>query len=292
MNNLINDKVNFFSYLRPKKNSSKPFIITSPHSGVLLNKDLLNKRNKNIYDYDSMQDMYVNSFSEGLEKLGFTVFQSHISRIVIDLNREITEIDPKTIVGFPANNMINLSDKVKSGIGLIPMKNSSGRNIYTTKLDWQEVWQRIDNYYLPWHNNLRLEIDDFTKRYGRVFVIDMHSMPSETNNNELADFVIGNNFDRASDNHSKKLLSNTIKSYGYSVAHNNPYSGGFITRNYSSLKNNIQCIQIEIKKSLYMDENNFVKNKNFEKFKLDIKNILNEFYFKLESRGNRKVAAE
>ena len=50
--------------------------------------------------------------------------------------------------------------------------------------------------------------------------------------------------------------------------------------------------QIEIKKSLYMDENNFVKNKNFEKFKLDIKNILNEFYFKLESRGNRKVAAE
>ena len=49
MNNLINDKVNFFSYLRPKKNSSKPFIITSPHSGVLLNKDLLNKRNKNIY---------------------------------------------------------------------------------------------------------------------------------------------------------------------------------------------------------------------------------------------------
>ena len=155
-----------------------------------------------------------------------------------------------------------------------------------------KVLQRIDNYYLPWHNNLRLEIEDFTKRYGRVFVIDMHSMPSETNSNELADFVIGNNFDRASDNHSKKLLSNTIKSYGYSVAHNNPYSGGFITRNYSSLKNNIQCIQIEIKKSLYMDENNFVKNKNFEKFKLDIKNILNEFYFKLESRVNRKVAAE
>ena len=172
------------------------------------------------------------------------------------------------------------------------MKNSSGRNIYTTKLDWQEVCQRIDNYYLPWHNNLRLEIQDFTKRYGRAFVIDMHSMPSETHNSELADFVIGNNFDRASDNYSKKLLSNTIKSYGYSVAHNNPYSGGFITRNYSSLKNNIQCIQIEIKKSLYMDEKNFVKNTKFEKFKLDIKNILNEFYFKLEARGNRKVAAE
>ena len=77
-----------------------------------------------------MQDMYVNEFSTGLDKFGFTVLQNNISRVVIDLNRNINEIDPKTIKSLPSDIEINLSDKVRAGIGLIAMKDASGNKIY------------------------------------------------------------------------------------------------------------------------------------------------------------------
>ena len=93
MNNLISDKAKFFTFLESNKEFEKPLIISSPHSGTLLDKNLLAKRNNDIYSFDSMQDMYVNELSSGLDKCGFTVLQSNISRVVIDLNRNIKEID-------------------------------------------------------------------------------------------------------------------------------------------------------------------------------------------------------
>ena len=293
MNNLINNKSNFFKYLRSKKALDKPLIISSPHSGVLLDDNLLAKRNSDTYSFDSMQDMYVNELSYGLNEFGFTVLQSNISRIVIDLNRDINEINPKMIKNLPSDIEINFSDKVKGGIGLIAMKDASGNNIYDKKIDWLEVKSRIDNYYLPWHKALKNEINILLDKFKRVLIIDMHSMPSETiYSNKLADSVIGNNFGKSSSEASIKILSNLIKSYGYSVSINNPYSGGFITKNYSSIDKNIQCIQLEIKKSLYMNEKDFYKNENFEKFSMNLKQIIYKFFNEFDQKMNINLAAE
>ena len=293
MTNLINDKDNFFTHLKCNKELDKPLIISSPHSGILLDSDLLDKRNKDIHSFDSMQDMYVNELSNGLEKFGFTVLQSNISRIVIDLNRNINEINPKVIKNLPSNIEVNLSDKVRAGIGLIAMKDASGKNIYDKKLDWLEVKSRIDNYYIPWHKALKNEISMFLNKFKRALIIDMHSMPSEKiYNNKLADFVIGNNFGNSSSELSIKILSSLIKSYGYSVSINNPYPGGYITKNYSSIDKNIQCIQLEIKKSLYMNEKDFNKNENFEQFSKNLKQIIYKFFNEFDKKIDINLAAE
>tara|TARA_B100001142_G_scaffold279205_1_gene289697 strand:- start:310 stop:1191 length:882 start_codon:yes stop_codon:yes gene_type:complete len=293
MTNLINDKDNFFTYLKCNKELDKPLIISSPHSGILLDSDLLDKRNKDIHSFDSMQDMYVNELSNGLEKFGFTVLQSNISRIVIDLNRNINEINPKVIKNLPSNIEVNLSDKVRAGIGLIAMKDASGKNIYDKKLDWLEVKSRIDNYYIPWHKALKNEISMFLNKFKRALIIDMHSMPSEKiYNNKLADFVIGNNFGNSSSEVSIKILSSLIKSYGYSVSINNPYPGGYITKNYSSIDKNIQCIQLEIKKNLYMNEKDFNKNENFEQFSKNLKQIIYKFFNEFDKKIDINLAAE
>ena len=293
MTNLINDKANFFTHLKCNKELDKPLIISSPHSGILLDSDLLDKRNKDIHSFDSMQDMYVNELSNGLEKFGFTVLQSNISRIVIDLNRNINEINPKVIKNLPPNIEVNLSDKVRAGIGLIAMKDASGKNIYDKKLDWLEVKSRIDNYYIPWHKALKNEISMFLNKFKRALIIDMHSMPSEKiYNNKLADFVIGNNFGNSSSELSIKILSSLIKSYGYSVSINNPYPGGYITKNYSSIDKNIQCIQLEIKKSLYMNEKDFNKNENFEQFSKNLKQIIYKFFNEFDKKIDINLAAE
>ena len=41
---------------------------------------------------------------------------------------------------------------------------------------------------------------------------------------------------------------------GFSVKRNNPYSGGFITQHYGKPYESVHAIQIEINRSLYMDE--------------------------------------
>ena len=41
---------------------------------------------------------------------------------------------------------------------------------------------------------------------------------------------------------------------GYRVARNDPYAGGFTTRNYGRPNAGVHALQIEIKRSLYMDE--------------------------------------
>ena len=293
MTNLINDKANFFTFLESNKEFEKPLIISSPHSGTLLDKNLSAKRNNDIYSFDSMQDMYVNEFSSGLDKCGFTVLQSNISRVVIDLNRNINEIDSKIIKNLPSDIEINLSDKVRAGIGLITTKDASGNKIYDEKLDWMEVRDRINNYYLPWHNALKIAVKNLSTKFKRVLIIDMHSMPSETiYNNQLADFVIGNNFGKSSSDTAQKILSRVIESYGHSVSINDPYPGGYITKNYSSTDENIQCIQLEIKKSLYMNEKNFTKNDYFDEFSLNLKQIISKFFNEFDQKIDIDYAAE
>ena len=293
MNNLISDKAKFFTFLESNKEFKKPLIISSPHSGTLLNKNLSAKRNNDIYSFDSMQDMYVNEFSSGLDKCGFTVLQSNISRVVIDLNRNINEIDSKIIKNLPSDIEINLSDKVRAGIGLITTKDASGNKIYDEKLDWMEVRDRINNYYLPWHNALKIAVKNLSTKFKRVLIIDMHSMPSETiYNNQLADFVIGNNFGKSSSYTAQKILSRVIESYGHSVSINDPYPGGYITKNYSSTDENIQCIQLEIKKSLYMNEKNFTKNDYFDEFSLNLKQIISKFFNEFDQKIDIDYAAE
>ena len=293
MTNLINDKADFFTFLESNKEFEKPLIISSPHSGTLLDKNLSAKRNNDIYSFDSMQDMYVNEFSSGLDKCGFTVLQSNISRVVIDLNRNINEIDSKIIKNLPSDIEINLSDKVRAGIGLITTKDASGNKIYDEKLDWMEVRDRINNYYLPWHNALKIAVKNLSTKFKRVLIIDMHSMPSETiYNNQLADFVIGNNFGKSSSDTAQKILSRVIESYGHSVSINDPYPGGYITKNYSSTDENIQCIQLEIKKSLYMNEKNFTKNDYFDEFSLNLKQIISKFFNEFDQKIDIDYAAE
>ena len=51
---------------------------------------------------------------------------------------------------------------------------------------------------------------------------------------------------------------------------NRPYAGAYIAFNYCQPRKNIFTIQLEINRSLYMDENVFQKNANFQKVSNDI----------------------
>ncbi len=291
---LINhNKLDHFSLIKPKNAYRMPFIISSPHSGEMLTKHLYDKVVMNKEAYLSMEDMYINEISSLMKDVGATILQSNISRLVIDLNRDINEIDPSYISNPPKNMKFNLSNKVKSGIGLIFTRNAEGKHILDKKLIWEDIEYYIKNYYSPWHNILKREIETLHKEFGRVFIIDLHSMPSKLGFIcDKPDIIIGNDFNKSCSQLSVQILSDIIESNGFKVALNDPYSGGYITKKYSSKENNIQCIQLEIRKDLYMNEENFEKKSTFQSFALNFKTIINKFINATNSKDKDMLAAE
>jgi N-formylglutamate deformylase len=69
----------------------------------------------------------------------------------------------------------------------------------------------------------------------------------------LADVVLGNLDDTTSDEATMALLEVAFQSHGYSVARNDPFKGVEIIRNSGSPAQAWHSVQIEVKRSLYMD---------------------------------------
>ena len=52
---------------------------------------------------------------------------------------------------------------------------------------------------------------------------------------------------------------------GYTVAHNKPYAGGFITEHYGRPAKGLHALQIEVNRGLYMNERTFQKSVGFRR---------------------------
>ena len=59
----------------------------------------------------------------------------------------------------------------------------------------------------------------------------------------------------------------------YTVSRNAPYAGGYTTRCYGRPKRGIHALQIEINRSLYMDEQAVEPNSRFDKLKGDLSTL-------------------
>ena len=73
---------------------------------------------------------------------------------------------------------------------------------------------------------------------------------------------------------------------------NNPFSGGFITKNYGVSHRNIEAIQIEIDRSLYMDEKNLKLSDGYLEFKSKLRNVVDALSNTNEKKQHTFQAAE
>ena len=62
---------------------------------------------------------------------------------------------------------------------------------------------------------------------------------------------------------SEKIYAELQKD-DYRVEYNRPYAGAYITFNYCQPRKKIYTVQLEINRSIYMDEQNYKKNKQFQ----------------------------
>ena len=137
-------------------------------------------------------------------------------------------------------------------------------------------------------------------RFGIAILVDCHSMPSIPaasppggEKKMRTDFVVGDRYGTSSDPLFVEALETAMRARGYVVQRNKPYAGGYITEHYGAPKGGLHAIQIEINRSLYMEERDLVRTPRFEAVAADITGIVSALCDAVAPHGfARKAAAE
>jgi N-formylglutamate amidohydrolase len=244
-----------------------PFVFNSPHSGRHYPERFLAMTRLDGNAIRRSEDCYVDELFGGAVALGAPMLAANFPRAYLDVNREPWELDPRMFVE-PVPSFANIrSARVAGGLGTVPKLVGEGLDIYPSRLPLAEALARIEAVYKPYHAMLKRLVTGTHARFGFGVLIDCHSMPASIRigeNGMRPDFIIGDRFGVSA---SRALTENAIGlliAMGYTVAHNKPYAGGFITEHYGRPARNLHALQIEINRGLYMNERTFQKSSGFD----------------------------
>jgi N-formylglutamate amidohydrolase len=278
-----------------------PAVFNSPHSGNFIPEQLLRQSKLSAFDLRKSEDCYVDELFCECQNLGAPLLRALVSRAYIDLNREPYELDARMFMEDLPGYMNPGSPRVASGLGTVPKLVAEGEEIYRGKIHLADAQSRIDQVYRPYHRTLSALLNECYNATGFALLIDCHSMPASSvqtqrfNHGTTIDVVIGDRFGAACNNDIAEEAEKLLAAEGLRVVRNKPYAGGFITETYGAPRQNRHALQIEINRSLYMDEQRFEKNTAFPDVQRSLRKVMADLLAYLpqtEAVTASKLAAE
>lgn len=259
-----------------------PLIMDSPHSGRSYPDDF-----GYVCDFKDLQraeDNEIDILFASAPQYGATFLKAHFPRTYIDVNRAIDDVEPE-IMDDSWTPDFRPTQRAHAGIGLIRRIARPGVAVYNRKLTGEEVYNRIDNYYVPYHDALQTLIDDTHYDYGQVWHVNCHSMPSFKIINSMSpqpvrlfskqpDFVLGDRDGTSCSLEFTHALRDYLRGQGFRVAINNPYRGVELVQRHGVPSAGRHSIQIEINKALYWDESAQERTSSFRPFKNQIEELM------------------
>jgi N-formylglutamate amidohydrolase len=229
-----------------------PVIIALPHSGSHYPDRLRQLSRLSALTLRRSEDAYLNELLAFAGGLGIATVATPFARAYVDVNRSPQERDPRLVGAAP---VAGLSDRVIAGLGVVPRIVGAGIDIYAGPIDGAEVQTRIDTVHRPYHGALAACIAQTRARHGVALVLDFHSMPSgKFQNKPLANIVLGDCHGQSCDAALTETLEQLFAAQQLKVARNAPYAGGYSTAHHGAPGLDVHMIQIELDRSLYMDE--------------------------------------
>ena len=251
-------------------------IFSSPHSGSFYDETFEGNADLELVDLRSSEDAFVDELFSDVNSYGSQLLSAVAPRSFVDLNRSFDELDPKLIIGVKKGKETN---KVKSGLGVVPRVVAKDKSINSEMITLDEAKERLNSYYFPYHESLKKMVNETKQQFGSALLIDCHSMPKsavkglERFKYKSPDIVLGDCFGSSCSKEILERVENVIKAHGFNVIRNYPFSGGYITKHYGRPDLNQHALQIEINRSLYMNEKKIIKNNDFNEFKEKIRAI-------------------
>jgi N-formylglutamate amidohydrolase len=254
-----------------------PFVFNSPHSGRHYPPRFLAMSRLDAATIRRSEDCFVDELFASATSVGAPMLAANFPRAYLDVNREPWELDPRMFIEtLPAFANIR-SPRVAGGLGTVPRLVGEGLDIYGARLPLAEAVGRVEHVYKPYHDRLRLLLSRTAARFGRAVLVDCHSMPASIRvgeNGARPDFIVGDRFGASCSAALTERAISLLVAMGYTVAHNKPYAGGFITEHYGRPARGLHALQIEVNRGLYMNERSYEKTAGFAALANDLKAFL------------------
>lgn len=257
-----------FCIHRPRRQDTA-VVFASPHSGRAYAPAFLAQTVLKADAIRSSEDAFVDQLFATAPQHGAPLLRALLPRAYLDLNRAPDELDPAVIEGIaraPHN------PRVSSGLGVIPRVVAGGRPIYRGKLPLAEAEARISQVWHPYHRALRQLMDETHAQFGEAVLIDCHSMPHEAIDGHVRpgapkpEVVLGDRFGAAAGRAVMDRVEAAFATAGLRVARNAPFAGAFIAQSYGRPSAQRHVIQVELDRSLYMDEASITPSADFAAF--------------------------
>ncbi|MBL4806361.1 MAG: N-formylglutamate amidohydrolase [Rhodobacteraceae bacterium] len=264
-----------FSLKNPRRATSCA-LFNAAHSGTGFSADFLGDSVLTKAELRSSEDAFVDQLIDGVVDFGAPLLTANFPRSYIDANRSASELDP-AIIQDVKPRMINA--RVTVGLGVIPRVVADGKNIQRGKISFSDAQARLVACYHPYHAMLKQQIDTQYQRFGMCILFDFHSMPHEAIKTSARirgrrpQIVLGDCFGKSCDRWITDKVEALFTDAGFVVARNTPFAGGFITQHYGQPRKHIHALQIEIDRSLYMDEVQILRLPDFETFQSRIAKV-------------------
>ncbi len=224
------------------------FILSIPHSGVLVP-----TRYKEHFEFDAKSLLEIDLFSDILyESIGGLQVISRLAPFFVDMNRSREGSESKNLpkhLGNPPTEYYSIEDEL------------------VLQKEYNKAQEdKILIYYDLYHRILATLIENLKREKGYALLIDAHSMTSiglgrvHDEGEERDNIVVGTLDDTSAHPDIIKAFVDSLKhsikpnGLGLTLAKNDPYAGGFITRMHSDPDNHVHVIQIEVTMDTYMYE--------------------------------------
>ena len=231
-----------------------PLVFASPHSGRDYPADLLCLSRLDPLTLRRSEDGFVDALFAAAPAYGAPLLVATFPRVYCDANREAWELDPSMFDG-PLPDWVNTaSPRVGAGLGTIARIVATGEHVYDGRLSFAEAVRRIERLWRPYHDALAGLIEETRRTFGCCLLVDCHSMPSGLPGPLRADFILGDAHGTACAPRAVRQVEEGLSALGHAVRRNDPYAGGYVTRHYGRPREGVHALQIEVARSLYMDE--------------------------------------
>ena len=230
-------------------------LITIPHYSTTIPSEC---KENFLLDHEHMNKHLDFGTEKIFDILDFEVLKATASRFVVDLNRE--------------------RDDLREGQGVIITHTWDGEIVLRSALTPKIIEDRLTKYYDPFYKKL----DSYLEKKS-LFVLDGHSMDSKGSlvsgdSEKVRPQICIANGKGTCDGKMISLFETELKKAGYHVERNNPYSGARAKIiHYCHKHDGVNALELEINKSVYMDEKTFdFKEDEIKKLQSTIANVLNK----------------
>lgn len=263
--------------LRSPRRLSSAAVFSSPHSGRNYPEAFVTRSQLDPLALRASEDAFVDQLFDCAPEFGAPIISARAPRAYLDLNRGPDELDPAVVAGARS---AGVNPRVTAGLGVIPRVVGEGRPIYAGKIPLAEAQERIAAHHTPYHDNLAALMREARRQFGEAVLFDCHSMPSDAQRvaarigGRWPEIVLGDRFGSAAERMIVDSAQAAFEAEGFVVARNAPFAGGYITQRYGKPSHGWHAIQIEIDRSLYLNEKMIRPSNDFDMIRAALKNVV------------------